>query len=198
MDYENEIWKDIVIEKNGIIYDYTGLYKVSNYGRVMSYDRIDSKGKKQKGIMMKIILNKNGYTTVGLSKCGKTKIFRVHRLVATAFIKNDNPLEKTEVNHIDFNKMNNRVDNLEWCTRSENINHSYNSNEEKGEKYRNKIKEQRQGKPMYTIKVRCVETGQIFNSIKEASEWCGVGRSHIGSCCKGKRKTCGGYHWEYA
>ena len=116
-----EIWKDI----NG----YEGLYQVSNLGRVRSLNRYVNSAIKnnnkviRKGKILKFNSNWNNYLQVNLSKCGKEKMFAVHRLVALTFIPNPNNL--SQVNHIDGNKFNNSVNNLEWCTAKENINHSW-------------------------------------------------------------------------
>lgn len=183
-----EEWKDIVIEQNGIIYDYTGLYEVSNYGRV--------RNKKQK--LKRSSIKENGYMTVILWKNNKEKNFYVHRLVATMFIENDNPIEKTQVNHKDFNRQNNSVENLEWVSHKENMQHAFNADEEHGNERRHRISETVKGsKNPNSKKVLCIETEQIFNSMKEASEWIGVSYTNISNCCNGKQKTCGGYHWRY-
>ena len=113
-----EIWKDVK--------DYEGLYQVSNLGNVKSLDRIvETKNRGsylRKGKIQKKSVNSFGYETVGFTVNGKTKIYRVHRLVALSFIEN---LEnKPQINHIDGNKTNNNVNNLEWCTPSENQTHS--------------------------------------------------------------------------
>lgn len=116
-----EIWKDIKIEKNGIVHDYTGLYQVSNKGRVraLNYRRT---GK------IKVISQgtNRGYYRVQLHKNGERNDFQVQRLVATAFIPN--PENKPEVNHINENKLDNRVENLEWTTHEENVNHGTRNN----------------------------------------------------------------------
>ena len=95
-------WKDVP--------GYEGLYQVSNFGEVRS---LFYRGKKLVQIL-KAAADKKGYLHVGLWKDGKVRTKQVHRLVALAFIPNPNNL--SVVNHIDWNKQNNRVDNLEWCT----------------------------------------------------------------------------------
>jgi hypothetical protein len=102
---EKEIWKDVK--------GYEGLYQVSNLGRIKSIIR---KGK--------ILSNKSHrYISVIFYKNKLRKNIRVHRLVAGAFIPN--PENKPQVNHIDGNKKNNNVNNLEWNTQLENIRHAY-------------------------------------------------------------------------
>lgn len=170
-----EEWKDIVIEKNGVTYDFTGKYQVSNFGRVRSLN-YNHTGEIR---VMKLETTSRGYLQVCLySK--RNERFSVHRLVATMFVENDDPINKTDVNHIDENPLNNVWTNLEWVTPSQNINHG--TRNERVAKKKSK-------------RVRCVETGKIFNSIDEANEWCG--RKSVSKCCRGKQKTVGGYHWEY-
>lgn len=114
-----EIWIDIR--------DYEGIYQVSNLGRVRSLDRIVPRGDKGLTIKGRILsmnkLNKSGYRTCILSRRDKKDYRRFNRLVAEAFI--DNPDKKPFVNHIDGDKLNNHVDNLEWSTCSENTQHAY-------------------------------------------------------------------------
>ena len=111
IDYEdlpNEIWRDII--------GYDGDYQVSNFARVKSF----KKGKIQ---IRKVEVDLNGYVRCGLHKSGETKHPFLHVLVAQAFIPN--PEGKTQVNHINGIKTDNRVENLEWVTPSENINHAF-------------------------------------------------------------------------
>ena len=112
-----EIWKDIVIEKNGKLFDFTGKYEVSNLGNVRSLNYMHT-GKKQ---VLRPALGKDDYLRIGLYYNGKREDFFVHRLVATVFLPNPDNLK--EVNHIDENKQNNSVMNLEWCDRIYNINY---------------------------------------------------------------------------
>lgn len=124
----------------------------------------------------------NGYKYVNLCKNNKIKTFRIHRLVAEMFIKNPNGL--TQINHKDENKLNNRVDNLEWCTPKYNVNYGIRNN-----------------KAMLSrgIPVKCIETSLIYPSAREASRQTGIYQSSISRCCNNVYgfKTAGGYHWEY-
>ena len=116
-----------------------------------------------------------GYLQVSLCKEGKQKTFPIHRLVAETYIQNPNDLPF--VNHIDEIKDHNWITNLEWCTPQ------YNSN------YKNAQADKK-------IKVRCVETGQIFESITEAAQSVKRTKGALSKCITGKSKTCGNYHWE--
>lgn len=199
---EGEIWKDI---KN-----YEGLYQVSNYGRVksleryteyqncLSNDRIGIKSKVNGKIMVGTI--RFGYHYVGLTKNGKTKHFRVHRLVAEAFIENPNNLPI--INHKDENKQNNRVDNLEWCDCKYNLNYGNSRKKLSTSMVKN-------------IGVKVIQKDKngnliaIYDSIQEASRTTGVPNQNINKVVhqkynKGrngkyyKRTTAGGYIWELA
>ena len=102
------------------------------------------------------------------------------RLVALTYLKNENNLPI--VNHIDENKKNDHVDNLEWCSYS--YNNSYNGRAKKTAEKKYK-------------KVLCLETGVVYESITEAGNATKTSPGNICYCCKGILKTAGGYHWEY-
>ena len=128
-------------------------------------------------------ITNRGYIAVSISINGIKQTIQPHRFVASLFVKN--PENKPFVNHKDGNKTNNHFTNLEWCTHIENMRHaSAVLNREFGRKN--------------SKKVRCIETGIIYNSSKEAERLTNVWNSHINQCCTGKRNTAGGYHFEYA
>ena len=116
---EKEIWKDVK--------GYEGLYKISSYGRIFRYSRQWKSGRNGSQIKtlpeseVKTRLLRN-YLACNLCKNGIRKDFKIHRLVAIHFI--DNPDNKPFVNHIDGNKLNNNVNNLEWVTEKENTQHA--------------------------------------------------------------------------
>ena len=176
----DERWEPIIITKGGVVYDYTNLYEVSNMGRIRN---------SRTGRILKpgTITSSSGgvYLSVVLTKDKKSKQFLIHRLVAEVFIPN--PENKPYVNHKDEIPGHDWVDNLCWCTQQENLNHGT-CQERHAETIRG-------GKNPRARKVRCIETGQVFDSIKEAQEW--LGKGNIRACCKGRSKTAGGYHWEY-
>lgn len=158
-----EVWKDIE--------GYKERYQISNYGRVYS--------KKHKKTM--VGRDNKGYSIINLRKDGKTKTVSIHRLVADAFIENKHC--KREVNHIDENKKNNNVSNLEWVTPKENINHG--------------TLTQRLSKKVVQIDKNTNKAIKKYNSIGNASEKTGLWESEISRCCKGKAETTGGYKWMY-
>lgn len=175
----NEIWKDIP--------DYEGFYQASSLGRIRSVDRYvtqQGRGKAftglRKGRIIKQRLQNAGYFLVWLSKQGKIRAHTVHRLVAASFI--DNPENMMDINHKDGDKKNNSVHNLEWCTRSQNIKHSY-----------EKLNHKTNGKA-----VRCIELDIIYSSAAEASRERGISACGIRHVLTGRAKTAGGYRWEYA
>ena len=110
-----EIWKNIE--------NYGGRYQISNYGRVRTTLETDHHGGYTTCLkIMKATTTRKGYLTIGLAKNGKAKRYLVHRIVATHFI--ENPHNKPCINHKDYNRKNNRVSNLEWCTYLENNEYS--------------------------------------------------------------------------
>ena len=200
-DLEGEVWKDIE--------GYEGLYQVSNMGRVKSL---------RNNILMSPRDEGHGYYQVNLYKDGKSKMFRVHRLVAFAFIPNDDPINKNEVNHINEIRNDNRVENLEWCDRKYNVNYGTRTERQKQTCKENGIYEKALQKRIENgtydrlkeglkksdrcRRVRCVELDMIFNSVAEASRFLGkgrVGESNISCCLRNKdnQEVAYGYHWEY-
>ena len=116
-----EVWKDLP--------NYEGIYQISNYGSIRSLDHyVKSKVNKriQYGRVRKPQLSKKGYLQISIIKNGKKLNTGIHRLVAIAFIPNINNYE--QVNHIDSNKLNNNVSNLEWCTNKQNADHATKNN----------------------------------------------------------------------
>lgn len=206
---EEEIWKDIV--------GYEGLYQVSNLGNVKSLQRLektkDGKSRIRNGRIMKF--SKSQYYQLDLCKNGFITKYSVHRLVAQAFIPNPNNYPC--INHKDENKLNNTVENLEWCTYSYNsrygespkiraIKHSiamkgkipWNKGKKASLQTRIKLSESHKGQvPSNAKKVMCVETREIYNSAKEAERNVNIFSSNILYVCYGQRKTAGGYHWEF-
>ena len=182
-----EIWKSIA--------DYEGLYEVSNKGNVRSIRR--------NAVLNQTTGVKNGYRYVGLYKDGKNKKALVHRLVASAFI--DNPMGKKTVNHIDGNKGNNAIDNLEWATHSENHRHAFATGlKVASEKQREAARQT--GKRTCDLNrprkaVAMIENGvvkRVFVSAHEAARTVKGSPSAIIACCRGKAKSCKGYGWKYA
>lgn len=211
-----EVWKPIVTDEE----DYTGLYEVSNLGRVRSLDREVWNGKvwyTKEGRILKIFKDGNGYFNVALHKDNKRKYYGVHRLVAFAFIPN--PENKPYIDHINTIKTKNEVWNLRWVTPSENMSNPLTREKLDGEnnpmygkkhseETKKKISETQKGRTFSeetrrklseasSKKVICIETGQVFNSLNEASEHIGVHKSNISKCVRGINKTCKGYHWKY-
>lgn len=167
-----EIWRDIP--------GYEGLYKVSNLGQVKSLEREDSLGRRIKSKILKTTKDKDGYLHLTLCKNGNKKQFRVHRAVLLAF--KPMPLNKTQVNHKNELKDDNRLENLEWCDSA------YNNN------YNDKQKNYR--KPVIGINIK---NGFIhsYTSALEAKKKTGIDRAGIVKCCKGYSKTAKGYKWFY-
>lgn len=190
-----EIWVDIP--------NYEGCYQISNLGRVKSLERyID----KNHHIMEKILAStmKKGYPSVNLSKSNETKTFYVHYLVAIMFLnKSDFKFEKEEkrelidfntleINHKNENKLDNKAENLEWCT------HLYNMRYGTGIK-RSALKQlnnEKNSKPIGQFTKDGVLVKK-YPSIMEAYRQTKNIPTLISQCCKNKRRTTGGYKWKY-
>lgn len=172
-----EEWRDIE--------GYEGLYQVSSLGRIKSLDRYDSRGNHIKGKLLSPSITKKGYLRVGLWKNGEGKLYQIHRLVAEAFI--DNPNDLPQVNHINEIKNDNRVENLEWCTND--YNHNYGTrNKRVGEKLKGKYLG---NKSSTSKKIMCINTGEVFGSIREAEREYDIPHQNIIACCKGRCKSAG-------
>lgn len=154
---------------------YEGKYAITSDGQVWSY---------WANGFIALADNGQGYLFVQLSKDGKQNKRRIHRLVAEAFLPKPDwwaPGMKIDVGHKDDNPNNNELSNLYWCTRSENLDTDH---------FREAA-----SKKIFS-QVRCVETGEVYKSIKAAGEAIGKHPYGINLCLLGKQQTCGGYHWE--
>lgn len=191
-----EVWKDIK--------GYEGLYQISNFGNVKALEKSVWNGKTNlyfPEIIRKPNFDKDGYLNITLSKNSKAKTFKIHRLVAKAFI--DNPGNLPEVNHKDGNKSNNFVNNLEWITRSENQKHAFrigliNQNGPNNAMYGKLGKDNPNSIPIYQIDINTNQIIKKFDSMASAGRKLQVNTGHICQVCKDKRKTAYGYKWKYA
>ena len=171
-----EIFKDIK--------DLEGKYQVSNLGNIMSLN-YNGTGKSK---LLKPGKTKNGYLLVSLYKNRKRKSYKVHRLVAEHFIPNPDNLP--EINHKDENKENNSVDNLEYCTHEDNINH--------GTRNERIAKANTNGKRSKKV-LQFTLDGEFVKEWPSVNE-CGrngFNQGNIVSCCNGKLKQYKGFIWRY-
>lgn len=176
-----EVWKDIA--------GYEGFYQVSNMGRVKSLDRYvphKTFGKKFcKGHIMATHINNAGYVSVNLCKGNKYTSYDIHRLVAIAFLSNPDKLP--EVNHIDENKQNNHIGNLEWVTKQQNESH--------GTKRKRQTQKIKQKVLQYSIDGQFVKEWESPTDAELSIS--GKTTGAISHCAKGKTKTAYGYIWRY-
>lgn len=121
---QGEIWKPILGIKNGL---YDGYYEVSNLGRVKMLPRLLNHSKGMRVSKLKIVsgTNSHGYKVVSFKKDGIKTMKSIHTLVAMAFIDNPNPEKFNMVNHLNSDRADNRVENLEWCDAKRNAQHAY-------------------------------------------------------------------------
>lgn len=187
-----EVWKDIP--------DYEGLYQVSNLGNVRSlnYKRTNEIR------VLKLCTHKSGYKYTHLCKDKVSKNYRIHRLVAEAFLPNPNNLP--QVNHKDENKQNNCVDNLEWCTAEYNTNYGT-----RNERVRGKMSGDNNCKTMLgkfgkehhrsKIVYQYTKDGKFikrWECARDVMRELGFNNKNISSCALGKRNLAYGYIWKYA
>ena len=173
--------KKIKCEEWKYISGYTGLYQVSDRGRIRSISRYVANNRNggvrwSAGRVLKQYKMPNGYYQVQLSKGKKKEKKYVHRIVAIAFLPNKNGL--TDVNHVDGDKGNNSVENLEWCDHKSNQIHMV-----------------KNGLTKKAYPVICVETQKIYSSMSEAERMTGAERHSIKKSCE-TGEAYKGYHWE--
>lgn len=179
MENQQEIWKDVI--------GYEGIYKVSNFGKIKSLSR--KKQNRHFFITTKEMLlspcNRGGYLRVVLQKNLSKRFVSVHRVVAEAFIPN--PYNKETVNHIDANKVNNSVENLEWATTLENVRHARSMGLFPkmiiSKRHREILKES------VAKKVIDNSTGVVYETIIEASISLGIKKSTLTHYLLGTRKN---------
>lgn len=167
-----EIWKPVP--------QFEGVYSVSNLGRVKSVDRITADGRFVKGKHIKPVKRPDGYLQISRYKGnGKMRIELIHRLVAKAFL--GEPPKGYVVDHIDRNRANNNIENLRYIPKPEN--------DSQGGKAQGKAVRQ------YNLQGELIT---VYPSIAEANRQTNVQGSDIIRNCQGKRRTAGGFKWEYA
>lgn len=185
-----EIWKDV--------YGFEGYFQISNTGKVKSVKRelINSSNIKRviKEKILSPCISTNGYRIVSLNKDKKRIKMSIHRLIATAFIPN--PENKPFVNHINGIKTDNRIENLEFVSASENIKHAYNIGLMKPTALGKFGKNNSGSKKVYQFDKSGNFIGEHFG-ISEAGRNTNICPSHICQCALMKRKYAGGFIWKY-
>ena len=191
-----EVWRDVK--------DYEGLYQVSNMGNVKSLDRVVIYNTSKKHIYKSKLIKPSvvkGYLRISLSKENIIKNIVIHRLVAQAFIPNPNNLP--QVDHINTNTTDNRMENLRWVTSKENHNNpltkEHHSKAQKGEKcywYGKTGKDHHSSKPVLQFD----KEGNFireWDCINDIERQLGFRHNDISRCCNGHRKTAYGYVWKF-
>lgn len=185
-----EIWKDIK--------GYEGLYQISNLGRVKSlrkWIRGYNGYKNEERILKPYIHHGPDYYVVTLCKNKNKKMHLLHRLIAKAFIPNPN--NYPQINHIDGNKQNNNITNLEWCTQSQNTKHAFKMGLEKPNRYM--LYKKDRISPLCKKVIQYDKNGNIITKFKSCAEATRITKiNHISDCCRGKVKTAGGFIWKYS
>lgn len=179
-----EEWRPVV--------GYEGYYEVSNLGKVRRLDGLDARGHHIKGRILSPRKSSNGYLQVQLS-FGTSREYRIHRLVAEAFLPN--PKKKSDVNHINENKTDNRVENLEWATRKENMRHGTLS-----QRMRDRPPEQGKAgaKKVQQIDLKTGAVIAEYPSAAEAERQTGIKAQNISQCRNRTKnyRSAGGYGWK--
>jgi hypothetical protein len=178
---------------------YQGLYEISTYGRIKSKSKTiyQSNGHPMTfpSKILKPELRANGYLYVMLCKNGKRKTYKISRLVAQTFIPN--PVHLPIVNHKDENKLNNCVDNLEWCTQKYNVNYSIKKHPQRLAALNKRLIAENEKRQKQIVCMN--ETGEVvktFSSLREASRKLHISLSSISRCLHNELKTAGGYKWK--
>lgn len=188
-----EMWRPVT--------GYEDHYEVSNLGKVRSLSGVVKRGSGyywKNGRVLRQQVNNHGYLYVYL-RFGGCKKFYVHRLVAEAFVANNDPAKNAVVNHIDFNPTNNKADNLEWTTDKGNVHHSIRAGRYKRTDAWLKHLRRYNEKNGRTVIGTDMKTGTevMFKCLNDCRS-AGFEPSCVCDCCKGKRKTHKGYTWRYS
>lgn len=167
-----EIWKEL---------DDLPNYEISNMGRLRNKNTLR---------ILKTRISKFGYEHITITYGGEQYFRAIHRLVAKTFLIN--PDNKPDVNHIDENKLNNNVNNLEWVTKSENINHGT-----RNERVRKAISNSKTlSIPIIATNLKTGEVQEFYGS-RECARQLGLNHSLITNVLKGRRRQTGGYTFKY-